>query len=83
MGVAVVPASGAEESSTEVPAGVGRDAVIHGVLEKLPPAVLLDKPMIRYDAYLSRKGCNKFIYDCLQNKPQKSVVYAPPAQGEK
>ena len=76
--VVVVPAEGAAESSTEIIVAAGQEAVVHGVLQRLPQLARQDRPKMRYDAYFSRKGCNKFIYDCLQNKPQKSVVYAPP-----
>ena len=87
-GLAVVPGLGAAEPSSEslvaaepstgILDAAGQEAVVHGVLQQLTQPARQDKPKIRYDAYLSRKGCNKFIYDCLQNKPQKSVVYAPP-----
>ena len=72
--VTVGPVPSVGGSSTVAPAGVDDDAVIHGVQELPSPVVRDDKPKIRYDAYLSRKGCNGFIYERLQKASEICCV---------
>ena len=76
MATAAVPVQSVLGTNTAVPAGVDDVMVVHGVQEL--PSLGVRMPQKRYDAYLSRKGCNGFIYERLQNKPLKPVVYAPP-----
>jgi hypothetical protein len=49
--------------------GVAAVAVVeaagHEVHQEEPVPARQDKPKKRFDAYLQRKGCNGYIYDCL------------------